>query len=235
MSTDILYLITQNLERGSWLTFLLVFWGAAILSLTSCTVVRIPVVIGYVGGLATSRKKAFLLTLSFVSALVLSYTLLGVMFGLISGIAAVMVGFSRYFYYLMGAVALFMGAQMVGLTRFNFFRQAMAKLRLPEQRGMAGAFLFGIIFALFESPTCPVCGPILFMIAGLTFAKGKILYAVLLFFTYALGQSLPLLLFGTFTSIIKFVHAKIEKVEGIITIAGGNILITLAVYFFLLG
>lgn len=235
MNISLIQTVMQSLEQGSPLTFVIVFWAAAILSLSSCTIIRVPVVIGFIGGASDSKKKAFLLTLSFVSALVLSYTLLGVFFGLASGLAANMIKLSRYFYYIIGAFAFFIGIQMAGLVNFNFIQKIVSRMPMPKQKGMMGAFLFGLLFVLFESPTCPCCGPVLFMIAGFTFAKGKFVYAILLFFTYALGQSLPILLVGTFTSIVKYIRPATHGIEKVAALVGGNMLIALALYLFLLG
>lgn len=230
----------QALEHGSLLIFVLVFWGAAILSITSCAIVRLPVVIGFVGGLSDSKKKAFMLTFAFVCGMALSFTLLGILLGLMGGVAAGMVKFSRYFYYLMGVAVIFAGIRLAGLADFKYldgliFKKISSFIPQPRQGGMIGAFLFGFIFALFEAPTCPACGPILFFLAGLTLMKGKVLYGILLFFTYALGQGLPILLVGSLAGMLKYIHPKTEKIEAAVGLVGGNILILMGLYLFLLG
>jgi len=234
MTISIQNIITETLKNSSWVTFFLVFWGGAVLSLSSCTIARIPIVVGYIGGIAANRKRAFILTLSFVFALVLSYTLLGIIFGLISGVMGRMISWSRYFYYFLGALALFIGVQMAGLINLGM-SSLQCTTRKPKRMGIFGAFLFGILFTVFEAPTCPVCGPVLFIMASMTFVKGKILYAVLVFFTFALGQSFPILLIGTFTSIVKYLSPKIHKIEPWVEIIAGNILIILGIYLFITG
>ena len=227
--------ITAAIKKGSPWTLFVVFWGAAILSLASCTIVRIPAIVGLIGGASTSKKKAFLLTLSFVSALVLSYTLMGVLFALVGGFAGHMMRMSRYFYYLAAVVVLPVGLQMAGLIRFKFFEDAVSRLIQPRHGGILGAFLFGLIFVLFEAPTCPVCGPFLLVIAGMGIIKSNFIYCVLLFFTYALGQSFPIILIGIFSGIVKYIHPKVELVEKVAPVIGGNILILLAIFLFILG
>ena len=101
--------VVNALRDGGWITFFIIFWGGAALSLSSCTLIRVPVIISYVGAASTSRKRAFLLTLSFALALIFSYTLLGLLFGFLSGIMAGMIRWSRYFYYAIGALALLVG------------------------------------------------------------------------------------------------------------------------------
>ena len=227
--------ITDVIKKGSPWTFFIVFWGAAILSLASCTIVRIPAIIGLVGGASTSKKKAFLLTLSFVAALVLSYTLMGILFSLVSGFAGNMMRMSRYFYYLVGIIALPVGIQMAGLVRFKVFEGAALRPFQPRHGGMLGAFLFGLLFILFEAPTCPVCGPFLLVIAGLGILNKNFLYCVSLFFTYALGQAFPIILFGLFSGIVKYIHPKVEMVERVSSVISGNMLILLAAFLFILG
>ncbi len=124
--------ITQIIKEGSPWTFVVVFWAAAVLSLASCTIVRIPVIVGLIGGVSTSKKKAFLLTLSFVSALVLSYTVMGVMFSLIGSLAGHMMKLSRYFYYLAAIIVLPVGLQILAYQ----FREASI-LRFAEQYARA--------------------------------------------------------------------------------------------------
>ncbi len=234
MTFDILK-ITEIIKQGSPWTFVVVFWAAAVLSLASCTIVRIPVLVGLIGGASTSKKKAFLLTLSFVSALVLGYTLMGVMFSLIGALAGHMMKLSRCFYYFAAVIILPVGLQMAGLIRFRFFEDAVSRVFQIRHGGMIGAFLFGLVFVLFEAPTCPVCGPFLLVIASLGILKKNIIYCILLFFTYALGQSFPIILVGVFSGIVKYISPKVEAVEKVASIIGGNILIVLGIFLFILG
>lgn len=226
--------ITAAINKGSPWTLFIVFWGAAILSLASCTIVRIPAIVGLIGG-ATSKKRAFLLTISFVAALVLSYTLMGVLFSLLTGLGGQMMRLSRYFYYLVAVIILPVGLQMAGLVRFKMFERPVLRAFHPQRGGMAGAFLFGLVFVLFEAPTCPVCGPFLLVMAGLGIIKNNPLYCVLLFFTYALGQALPIILVGVFSGIVKYIHPEVAMVEKVAPVLGGNILILLAIFLFILG
>lgn len=231
MNTSFQQIITETLQNTSWLTFFIVFWIGATLSFSSCTVARIPIVVGYIGGLATSKKRAFILTLSFVSAMILSYTTLGILFGLASGMMGHMIRWSKYFYYLIGGFALLIGIQTAGLVNFKLPHFHRIETLKRKRVGILGAFLFGIIFTVFEAPTCPCCGPVLFIIASLIFIKGNILYAILIFFAYALGQSFPILLIGSFTSIVKYINPRIHEIEPWIKFLGGTILITLGIYF----
>ena len=196
----------------------------------SCTLARIPVVVGYVGGTATSRKRAFLITLSFVAGLVLTYTCIGVLLGTVAAMTQHLVRWSTLLYYLIGAVAIFIGLYLLGFLRFRFPRFRHDRFH-PKHRNLIGAFFFGIIFATFESPACPCCGPVIFLIAAHTFAKGRVIYGLSLFFTYALGQSLPILVIGSMTGVLKHIGQKAHLWEEYVEIGGGIILTLLGIYF----
>ena len=74
--------IEKALTNTPVIAIFIVFWAGAIASMSSCTLVRIPVVSGYIAGASRSKKKAILLALSFTIGLIVSYTILGVLLGL---------------------------------------------------------------------------------------------------------------------------------------------------------
>lgn len=235
MNTYIQQFVTEALKNSSWITVFLVFWAGAVSSLASCTIIRIPIVAGYVGAYAENKKKAFLLVLSFSSALIVSYTILGVLFGIAGRLIFRAINWDRYVYYFLGFLLLIIGLSLTGFIHFKFLHLHKYKIWHPHRMGVLGAFLFGIIFAIFEAPACPCCGPVLFIIASLTFVQGKIFFAIILFFFYALGQSFPILLIGIFTGIIKYISPKIALIEGWIKMLAGDFMIIVALFFFLLG
>ena len=63
----------------------------------------------------------------------------------------------------------------------------------------------------------------------------KIGWGILMFFTYALGQSFPILLVGSFTGIVKHISPRLEKTEPWVRLFGGGVLLGLAGYFFVIG
>ena len=236
--TTIQRIITEALQNAGPLSFFIVFWTGAVLSLGSCTIIRVPIIIGYVGGKSESKKKAILLTSFFVLGLALSYTLLGILFGIIGGLTVKMVAWSRYIYYFVGTLAFAIGLSMTGIIRTGRSTSPCCEVRgktAPAQKGLIGAFLFGLTFAIFEAPVCPCCAPALLIIGGLTLAKGDILYGIFMFFAYALGQGFPTLLIGSFTGIMKYISPKLERAEPVIRFAAGNILLALAAFLFLAG
>jgi len=235
MNTSIQQFVTESIGNSSWITFFIVFWAGAVLSFASCTIIRLPVVAGYIGAYAGDKKKGFILLFSFVSALVVSYTILGILFGVASRFIFQAIKWDKYVYYFLGFILFIMGLNLTGFIHFSFFHVHKHKLLHPHKIGILGAFLFGIIFAIFEAPACPCCGPVLFTIASLTFTQGNLIFAVSLFFFYALGQAFPILLIGVFTNIIKHISPKIFLIEPWIKMVSGDFMIVMSLFFFLVG
>ena len=98
---------------------------------------------------------------------------------------------------------------------------------------LPSAFIFGMLFAFLEMPACPCCGAVLLLIASLIAIKGSLLYSGV-FFSFALGQSVPILVIGFSTSILKHVLPKTQHLEGIISFVVGNILIVSGVFLVML-
>ncbi len=228
-------IITDTIQQGNWFTFLIIFWAAAVLSFSSCTLIRIPVVLGYIGGTPGSKRRAFFSVLSFVSGIIVSYIIAGILIGFLSQFAHSMLRWSRFLYYGFGILLLGIGLGLSGLVNFRFARFKSIDISRFKNLGLLGAFIFGLIFAFFEAPTCPCCAPALLIIAGLTFFKGKVFYGVIMFFVYALGQSFPILLIGTFTSIVKFGMPRIHNFERLVKFIGGVILIIAGIYCLIVG
>jgi cytochrome c biogenesis protein CcdA len=65
----------ESLERllsdSPVLALFIVFWIGAVASLSSCIVIRLPIVLGYVAAVGDSKKRSLLLTALFLAGLVL--------------------------------------------------------------------------------------------------------------------------------------------------------------------
>ncbi len=228
-------IIANTIQQGGWLTFFIVFWAAAILSFSSCTLIRIPVILGYIGAAPTSKRKALLAVLFFVAGIILSYVIIGTLIGFASQFIHNMLKWSRFLYYGFGILLLLVGLNLSDLINFRFMKFKPLDISKFKKFGLFGAFMFGLIFAFFESPICPCCAPALLIIAGLTFFKGKVLYGILMFLTYAIGQSFPILLIGIFTSVVKYGMPKIHSFERVVKFVGGNVLIIAGIYCLVVG
>ncbi|MCP4651884.1 MAG: hypothetical protein GY858_00645 [Candidatus Omnitrophica bacterium] len=225
-------LIFDTVKNFSPLAFILVFLGAALLSLGSCTIIRIPIVLGYVTGLSVSRRDSVITLLGFSLGLTLSYTLLGVLFGIGAKFITVAVNVSTVFYLVAGILLLLIGLYLLGFI--PKFSPGHLKCNAPKTKfkkmNFFTAFAFGIAFAFFEAPLCPCCGPLLLMLASIVFIKGKIIYALLIFLAYAIGQSLPIFIIGLSAGTLKFANQKLHLIEPYIQAISGALLFCAGIY-----
>jgi cytochrome c biogenesis protein CcdA len=231
--------IQQALANKPIIAVFLVFWAGAFASLSSCTIVRVPVVLGYVSGATDSKGKSIFLTLLFVLGLTISYTIFGILLGLMGNLTYNLIQINKYIFWLLGIVLFVLGLFVSGLINLKIFNTRFNSIDRFKNATSLGALLFGIVFALIEMPTCPCCGGLLLLIAGIVVAKNLSVYAVLIFISFALGQSFPILAIGLSTSLIKtdlvnYLRLKIHQLESRVRLVAGNILMTLGIYFFVI-
>jgi cytochrome c biogenesis protein CcdA len=223
-----------------WALFL-VFWIGAIASVSSCTLVRLPVVMGCVAGPGTSKKHGIFLTVLFSLGLVISFVVLGSITAFTGGVIHKVLAANKYIFWVLGIVLFGAGVWISGL---------MSLRSLPDQwqgienrlrkRGAVGTFLLGIVFGLLETPACPCCGAGLLVLAGVVVAKDLSFFGLLLFASFALGQSVPVLAVGVLTGLVKSdlvrrVRTHVCSIEQRIQLITGNVLMVLGVYLIIVG
>ena len=221
--------IEKALTNTPVIAIFIVFWAGAIASMSSCTLVRIPVVSGYIAGASRSKKKAILLALSFTIGLIVSYTILGVLLGLVTNFSGMLIKFSKIIYWVLGGLLVFSGLFLSGLINWKGIELKNNIQDKFKNAGYFGGFIFGMIFAFLEMPACPCCSSVLIIISSIVVLKGSFLYSLIIFISFAIGQSFPILLIGTSTGLIKYLLPKMERSEEWIKLVAGNILIVLGI------
>lgn len=210
------------------LSLILVYLGGILTSVSPCVLTMIPVMIGYIGGYTggeeSSKIKGF--GLSAICVLGMSVTFS------IFGIVAVMLGkvfgqIGNAWYYVLAAVAIIMGLQLLGVINLQF--PTLSKLPV-KKGGIVSTFLIGMLFGLVMSPCAT---PVLAVIIAYVASTGNLIYGAVLLFVYGLGHGLPLIVVGTFTASIKQLP-KFQKYTHYITVISGVVLILLGLYFLIL-
>lgn len=219
---------SQLIQHNPWLAVIAVFIGGITTASNPCVLAMIPLMMGVVAGLreTTGLKKSLVFSLLFIAGLSITFTVLG----LISGLMGRMFGdVGRFWKYLVAAVCLVMGVHLFGLFKLNFRTPEFLKL---HKGGNIGAFLLGLLFGVVSTP-CAV--PILAVLLAYVASKGNILYGGLLLFIYALGHSLLILIAGTSMGAAKLlIESKgVRKANLILQKAAGVIIILVGVYFLL--
>ena len=213
------------LQTASLAGYLLVFLGGVITSLGPCNVATIPLIVGYVGGSHDlSRRRAFVLSLSFAVGLAITFMLLGVVAALVGGLIG---GTSRAWFYLVAGVCVVIGLQMLGvihLTIPTWFGGLRERIGL---KGAPGALALGLVSGLVASQCAT---PVLAAILTYVMVQGALLYGAVLLFVYALGRGVPVVLAGTFTGAVKHLQS-LGRWSNFIERASGVIMLGVGLYF----
>lgn len=227
-------------ESPAW-ALLIVFWIGAMASLGSCMAVRLPVIIGYVAGIGSSKRRAIIQTCLFGAGLTLSYVLLGMVMTTAGGVAGKLLGLNKYFFWLLGGLLIVTGLLVSGLVSVHLlpekWRGLGPKLHMAS---LPGAALLGFVFGLLLVPGCPSCGAGLLILAGIVVAKKLSVYGVLLFLSFALGQSMPVLAVGVLTGLMKpnvidRARTRICSLERRLQLIAGNALVVVGIYLIVVG
>ncbi len=227
-------------ESPIWALFV-VFWIGAVASLGSCLVVRLPVVMGCVAGSSTSKSRGLVLTALFVLGLVLSYVLLGAITAFMGGMINKVLLLNKYIFWLLGITLFAAGIWISGLLSLRSLPDQCQRIENRLYRGgLVGTFLMGVFFGLLVMPACPCCGAGLLILAGVVVAQDLSVYGLLVFASFGLGQSLPVLAIGVLTGLVKpdlvkRLRTRMCSIEQRIQLIAGNVLMILGVYFVVVG
>lgn len=205
-----------------------VFSIGFVAGLSPCTLPTVVFVTAYVSGQKDySKSRGFILSLAFVMGIAVMLSLLGAFAGLISK-QLVNTTVLNYF---IAFLLILMGLWMLKVINFDGSSMMINRFMPKKNSGIVGAFLLGIPFGIAASPcTLPITASVLAYSA----TKGSALYGLIIMFFYALGRSIPLLVVGTFTGIIKNVEffaayqSKFERIAGVALIFLGLYFIWIA-------
>ena len=204
-------------------TLAIVFSTGFLSGLSPCTLPTVVFITAYVSGeKVSSKKRGFILSLAFILGIAFMLSLLGVFAGFMGKIIAS----EQILNYIIAAILLIMGLWLLKVFKFNP-NYSFSKISPKKGSGIVGAFLLGIPFGIAASP-CTL--PITLSVLAYSTIKGSIFFGMLLMFAFAIGRSIPLLVVGTFTGLLKNMKA-LSKYQSIIEKIAGAVLILLAAYF----
>ncbi len=192
--------ITHLLEGKHYFWIALAFLGfGVLLSFTPCVLPMIPILSGIIVGQnkkEITTRHAFILSLSYVIGMAITYALAGVLVALAGSHLTtafqapwVIVLFSLLFVVL--ALSLF---DFYELRLPSFLEQSVTELSNRQSRSYIGSAIMGALSVLIVSPcvTAPLVGVLTFIAQ-----TGSVFLGALALFMLAVGMGLPLLLIGT--------------------------------------
>ncbi|MEZ5538015.1 MAG: protein-disulfide reductase DsbD [Thiolinea sp.] len=191
--------IANMLAGGSTVLTLLSFLGfGLLLSFTPCVFPMIPILSGIIAGQKDiTSRKAFMLSLVYVLAMALTYTIAGVLAGLFgSNLQAALQ--NPWALGIFSAIFVLLSLSMFGFYELQI--PASIQTRLNEfsnkQAGgsMIGVAIMGVLSALIVGPcvAAPLAGALIYI--GLT---GDAVLGGMALFALSLGMGIPLLIIGT--------------------------------------
>ena len=214
------------LQTSVLLSLLASYLGGVLVSLTPCIYPMIPITVGVIGStnLNGSKTRGFLLTLTYVAGMAITYTALGLFaaatgqfFGLISTHPVTLI--------IIGNILLLFALSMLDVIAIPSFELG----KTTKIKGFPGVFLLGLTSGVIVGPcTAPVLGSLLAYVGS----TGNLILGACMLFIFALGMGTILLLLGTFSGIIAAIPrsgAWMATTKKIIAL----LIIILAEYFFI--
>lgn len=190
--------IADTIKHGSVALILLTFFGfGLLLALTPCTFPMIPIISGVIisQGEGITTKKAFMLSLVYVLAMAVAYTVAGVLAGLFgSNLQAALQ--TPWVIYSFSAIFVALALSMFGFYELKLPDSLVAKVSSnhhSSRGGYVGVAIMGFLSALIVGPcvAAPLAGALVYI--GQT--GDAILGGAALFFM-SLGMGLPLIVVG---------------------------------------
>ncbi len=193
--------ITDTLKNSNmWVVVLTFFVFGLLLSLTPCVFPMIPILSSIIvgqGGQNLSTKRAFIMSLVFVLAMAVAYTIAGVLAGIFG--QNLQAAFQNP--WILGTFALVF--VLLALSMFGFYElqlpsslQSKITVLSNKQQGgsLSGVAIMGFLSALIVGPCVapPLAGALIYI--GQT---GDALLGGLALFAMSIGMGVPLLLLGT--------------------------------------
>ena len=188
--------IVQSIKSSSFFMVLLTFLGfGLLLSLTPCVFPMIPIISGVIisQGEGITTKKAFILSLVYVLAMAVAYTIAGVVAGLFgSNLQAALQ--TPWVVYSFAGVFVLLALSMFGFYELKLPDALVAKVSSNSKRsGYAGVAIMGFLSALIVGPcvAAPLAGALVYI--GQT---GDALLGGAALFSMSIGMGLPLIVVG---------------------------------------
>lgn len=223
--------INQTLESGTFsLTVLLAAFLLGLVSSIVCACCTLPVlgaIAGYSGARKANGHRATLLAaLFFMVGTTIATVILGAVAGFIGQVAQSTLG--KYWKLFAGLIAILFGLAALKLLPFELPKKTTETRAKPK--GLFGAAVFGLVVGGGVGVCSLPCNPGIFVVLGVVILQGYSLRAVAILVAYAIGFGLPLAAIMLGVSFGKMM-AKAKKVETVIRITAGVLLIAAGFYF----
>lgn len=192
-------LANQLASGKTVITLLLFFLFGLLLAFTPCVFPMIPILAGIIVGQKEqlTTRKAFTLSIIYVLAMAVTYTVAGVIVGL-SGENVQVVFQTPWVLYSFAVIFVLLSLSMFGVYELQmpgFIQNKLSQISNTQKGGTyIGAAIMGLLSALIVGPcvTAPLIGALLYIAQ-----TGDAVLGGMALFSLSLGMGAPLLLIGT--------------------------------------
>ena len=207
--------------------YLISFIGGLIASVSPCSLSMLPLIVGYIGGYSEAKpSKTFVQMLFFILGTAIVFSVIGIFCALTGKVFVAFAG--GYFGLLMASIILIMGLKLVGVLDFEL----PVIIKEMPKNDKADTFFYPMILgAVVALAGSPCSTPILAAIMAFASLSASLVESVLMFFFFAIGQGVILVLAGVLTSKLKSLHSFYRFSDYLLR-GSGIILILTSIYIF---
>lgn len=188
------------------------FYGGLLTSLTPCIYPLIPITLSVFGANQdASRARSFILALSYVLGIAVTYTGLG----MVSATTGVLFGSllsKPIFVFVITSFLLLLALFTLDALKFGALSRLQNAASRVGGKGPRGAFLMGTASGFVAAPCA---GPLLVVILGVAAAQQNAAWGAALLFSYALGMGMIFLLLGLFPGFLRKLPRSGEWLHGV--------------------
>ena len=222
---DSLINILSGSNQAWYLLLAASFIGGVLASVSPCSLVMLPLIVGYVGGYSKETPiVTFIQLCCFILGTAVVFTIIGIICAVTGNVFASVLG--PYFTLIIASLLLVMGLKLFGLLDFEIPTIIKAMPQNKHNSLFLYPVLLGITFALAGTP-CST--PILAGIMAFAAMGKNIGMAILMLFLFALGQGVILIVAGLFTSGLKNMKSMAGITEILLKLSG--VLLALASFY----
>lgn len=219
--------LEEALQDNLFLALFLVFLGGVASSFTPCVYPMIPITVALFGAKDSgSRLRSFLLSLTYVGGIAVTFTVLGLMAAYTGGLFGEVLQSA----WVVGGIALVLlalGLSMVGLYAIRLPDSIQMRVSKVGGQGWGGALALGLVAGVLFAPCV---GPVLVTLLTYIAQERDLVLGAVLMIDYALGMGLLFIGIGTFSGVIQKIPRGGNWLEGI-EVALGCLLIAMALFY----
>jgi cytochrome c biogenesis protein CcdA len=219
----------------------MVFWAGAVVSVSLCAAIRLPVVLAFIVGVGNSRRCALALSALFTLGLIVGVVLLGMSAVPTTDGLHRTLQVDKHLFWGLGAGLFAAGVLVSGLINPQLLPWGLRGIAtVLGKMGLPAALFAGLVLGWLQTPGCPRCAAALLSLVQTAGAGGPSAPGFVLLLCFAVGQSLLVLAASVLVSVLRpdlmtWLREQMCSVEPRIQLVAGNMLMVLGIYFIIVG